>query len=846
MSNKRIEKAKNNEKKKVNNTGNGKRKTKKSRIIKILLILFFTMCIVGLFLVGLFFGYIIVKSPEFKPEALYDKQPTILVSKDGTEYARIGSELRDIISYDQLPEVLVDAIVATEDSRFFQHNGFDFPRFMKASIQQALGKHDAGGASTLTMQISKNKLTSTEDSGVKGIIRKFTDIYLSVFKIEKAYTKQEIIEFYVNSNYLGADTNGVEDASKVYFRKSAKDLNLSEAAMLTGIFNAPGYYDPYQNPEGCEQRRRTVLYLMKRHGYITDEEYEIALKLTVEKILQPRENEKGNEYQGFINTVVEEVIKKTGYNPYDVAMKIYTTVDLEQQAHMEKLMNGELDSYKWVNDVVQGGAAVVSAEDGSITAIGAGRNRKARDYNYATDINVQIGSTAKPLYDYSLGVEKNDWSTYQIFVDEPWGYQNGKISVKNWDFKYRGFTTIRTALIDSVNITAIKAFQSTGNQDKINWIQSMGLHPELEGGMLHEAHALGGYTGENPLAMAAAYNTFATGGYYIEPYSFTKIEYLDSDIEPFEYKYKMTRVMSEETAYIMTNLLISVAQGTGFNDYYVNGVTYAGKSGTTNFTDETLAIWHLPSKAVPDLWAVGYTNKYSIAVWHGYDKISSEYYNTFGSGENYRLFTAVAKGVFKEQSNFKMPAGVVRVEVEKGWYEATLPSEFTPKDQRTFEYFKKGTEPTTVSDTYNTLSNISNLEAEKSADNKEVTLKWNGIKTPNAINLEYLRSYFGSVYHDLEYAEKDTMNRYNYNLNVLGTIIYEIYEQDEDGTLTLVTSTDETEITLTPTKPDVTYVVKTSYTKFKANRSDGISISISNMDVPIPEPDDNVTGDDSE
>lgn len=838
MSNKRIEKAKNNvkkkeERKKATSKPKKTRKPKVGRIIKVLFILFFTGCIIGLFAVGSFFGYIIVKSPEFRPEDLYDKQPSVLLARDGTEFARIGSEIRDIVSYDQLPEVLVDAIVATEDSRFFQHNGFDFPRFMKASFGQVIGHSDAGGASTLTMQISKNKLTSTEDEGVAGIIRKFTDIYLSVFKIEKTYTKQEIIEFYVNSNYLGADTNGVEDASKAYFRKSVKDLNLSEAATLAGLFNAPGFYDPYVNPEGCESRRQTVLYLMKRHGYINDEEYEVAKRMTVDKIVQPQQEKKTQEYQGFINTVVEDVIKKTGNNPYDIAMKIYTTMDMSQQKHMEMLMNGELDYYKWENDKVQGGIAVVSAKDGSVTAVGAGRNRKARDYNYATDIKVQIGSTAKPLYDYSLGVEKLGWGTGTVFIDEPWGYKNGTLKVNNWSKSYQGMVTIRQALVDSINMTAIKAFQSTSEQDKINWVESMGLHPELENGSLHEAHALGGYTGENPLSMAAAYNTFATGGYYIEPYTYTKIEFLATDTEPIEYKYTMKRVMSPETAYIMTNLLVSVAKETGFSWYDVNGVTYASKSGTTNYTDQTLEIWHLPDTAVPDLWAVGYTDKYTIAAWRGYDEISSEFYNVFGSGENYKLFCAAAKGVFKEQSNFVKPEGVVAVTLERGLAQPMLPSPYTPDALKITEYFKRGTEPTAVSDRYDKLANITGLKASKSSDNKEVTLTWKKIATPNPISLEYLTNYFHSIYHDEARAQRDIDDHYGYYSRILGKVVYEIYEKDSNGDLVLVDTTTEDSITLTPTTADVSYVVKTSYSIFKANRSDGVTISISGIDVPI-------------
>ena len=202
------------------------------------------------------------------------------------EYAKLGTEVRQKITYDELPQVLIDALIATEDSRFFQHNGFDAPRFVKAAIGQVLGKADAGGGSTITMQVVKNSFSVEADgtiasSGIKGITRKFQDIYLSIFKLERSCTKEKIIEYYVNNHYLGGNIYGVEEASEAYFGKSVSDINLSEAAILAGMFKSPAYYRPTAYPEHAASRRATVLYLMKRHGYITEEE---------EKILKQIEN----------------------------------------------------------------------------------------------------------------------------------------------------------------------------------------------------------------------------------------------------------------------------------------------------------------------------------------------------------------------------------------------------------------------------------------------------------------------------------------------------------------------------------------------------------------------------
>ena len=304
-----------------------KKSDKKSLRKKILLgfMIFFLVCIV---LAIIFFAYIALTAGKFDPDKLYSKEASTLIDVNGNTYAKLGSEMRQKISYDDMSEELINAIVATEDSRFFEHNGFDLPRFVKASFGQILGQ-DAGGASTLTMQVSKNQYTSNVATGWEGIKRKFTDIYISMFQIEMNYSKEEILEFYANSYYLGSGAYGVEQAAQTYFNKSADELNLAEAAMIAGLFQSPVSYDPNINPDRTEARRQTVLSLMKRHGYITDEEYEIAKDMTVDKIVI-----KGNssttdnaQYRGFINAVAEEVEDKTGYNPYQYSMKIYTTMD---------------------------------------------------------------------------------------------------------------------------------------------------------------------------------------------------------------------------------------------------------------------------------------------------------------------------------------------------------------------------------------------------------------------------------------------------------------------------------------------------------------------------------------
>ena len=889
-----IKKNKNNNSKKINNTKkeenikkniSNKKKVKdktatKKKImlaLKILLIIFIVGIISVLITAAIFLGSIVKNAPEFKPENLYQQESTIMYDANGEIIAKLGIEKRENISYEELPEVLVNAIIATEDSRFFQHNGFDLPRFLVASFGQLLGR-DAGGASTLTMQLSKNYVSqNTVSEGMAGIKRKFTDIYMSMFKIEKNYTKKEIIEFYVNSNFLGGTSvisggaYGVEQACLTYFGKNAKDINVAEAALIAGLFQAPYSYDPYLHPEAAEKRRQTVLYLMERHGYITPEEHEIAKELTVDKLILKNPESMGGEYQGFIDTVANEIMDEYGINPYTTPLEIWTTMDRTKQNHVNSIMNGTESpvtglTYEWQNDVVNAGISVIDVKTGALVAVGAGRHSgdKALSFNYATDINNQIGSTAKPLYDYGPGIEFNNWSTYTPFADEPHGYTNG-VKIENWNYTYNGFLTLRQAVMGSWNIPALKAFQSNDKSNIIKFVTGLGLTPEIyscsdgykrsknkcinednqsdivdakKSDTLHEAHALGGYNGESPLTLSAAYAAFANGGYYIEPHSYTKFTYRTTG-ETVEKKIQKTRAMSEQTAYMITDVLISTASSALGRYSYVNGATYGAKTGTSNYPETVFRDYNLPSNAVNDIWVAGISPEYSIAVWYGYDQVYSDYYNVISSGQNSRIFQAVAKGVFTNTSaKFTKPSGVVSVTVEKESYPAALPSEFTPDDMKVTELFKSGTEPTDVSTRYSKLNNVTNLKAN--VKDSKVTLTWNKIDTPDAINLDYLNKYFESLYGDATHRQKALNNRLSYNANNIGTVIYNIYLKDDKGNLTSLGTTENDTYDYTVKDGGTyTFVVKSSYTIFKSNISDGIEVKVNIDKKNDPTDDDN-------
>lgn len=782
--------------------------TRKRKILNFLIILVLTLgilCVIG---AGAFLLYVkSIADPEFdeKEKGLQTAEITHLYDINGEVFAKLGSEQRTKVKYEDLPEVLVDAIIATEDSRFFQHNGFDAPRFLKAAVGQVLGNDDAGGASTLTMQVAKNTFSRDEDGEIasgmnlEGIARKFTDIYIAIFKLEKKYTKQEIIEFYVNNHFLGGNIYGVAEASEVYFGKSVSELNLSEAAIIAGMFKSPNYYRPNVNPQNASDRRDTVLYLMERHGYITAEERKLAASIPVES-LTSTSSAKIDVYQGYIDTVVDEVREKYKVNPYTTSLKVYTNLDRTKQDAVNRVLNGE--AYTWINDVVQCGVAVLDTETGKILAVGNGRNVGTRasstadQFNFGTELNRQPGSTAKPLFDYGPGIEYNNWSTYTLFDDSPYTYSSGQ-SIKNWDGGYYGTITLRRALATSRNIPALKAFQQVDNKKIIEFVTNLGIEPEIENGRIHEAHSLGAFTGVSPLQMAAAYSAFANGGYYNEPYSVTKIvnkttgESHEHTSENYVVK---RRAMSEATAYMITSVLEGVA---------LNGGTpknIAAKTGTTNYDYKVMAANGLPNDAIRDSWLVGYSTKTAVAMWYGYEYMDPVYclHNLPDSRRKDQIFKALVEqgAIESNREAFKQPSSVKRVGIAAGSNPAKLATSSTA--EVVYELFKTNYVPTEYDEA--PLASPANFKATYNKLTKKVTLSWSAV-APSA-------------------QEKDSY----------GTLGYNVYK---DGVL--LDWTSKTSYSFETTSPYSTYKVVATYKSYSGIQSDASTYTLKE---PQPEEDD--------
>ena len=837
-----------------------KKKKKANKVLNFILSLFM---IIGIAIMGIiiaFCGYIVISAPDFDTDKLYNKEASIFYYKDGDEwkeFARVGAEQRELKSYDELPEVLIDALVATEDSRFFQHNGFDIIRFIKASFGQAVGESGAGGASTLTMQVAKNTFSRDENgniasSGIKGIIRKFQDIYMSIFLIEKNYTKEEIIEFYVNAGFLGQNTYGVEQASQKYFGKSVKDLSLTEAALLVGIFNSPSTYNPFYSTENATERRDTVLNLMVRHGYITEDQAADAKAISVESLILEKKTQELNRYQQFIDVVCIQMEEQfgNGVNPYSVSMDVYTTMNPEFQGYFMDLNEGNL-GYKWktykyndYKDNIQFGAVVLDTKNGSILAVDGGRHQTIeRGFSRAVEMKRMPGSTAKPIFAYGPYIEYNNGNPGTIFYDLPMKYSNGQ-ELTNSNKSYMGAMTMRQALARSRNIPAVQAFQAVDKEKIGEFVNNLGIdyyQYNTDGSVkdtnLYESYAIGGGIDLSPLEMAAAYSTFGRQGYYIKPYSYTKIVFKETD-DVYEHKYEKIKAMSEETAYMITDILITATKQGAIGNVNISGTEVAGKTGTS-----THSLKNVPDSASSDNWVMSYSPDYTIAFWYGVDVLGPKNYtNAIAASVQRKEISAIlAKRIYKKNSKFTKPSGLVSSKYEVETIPPQLPSEYTPSDLISTEVFKKGTEPSEVSDRFSRLANPTGGSAEVS--NSQINLSWKGIAVPNAISTSYLQNFFTENMG--QFAEKTLKKRLDYNESKIGTLGYQVYLQTATGEQNLGFTTNPYFVYTAPVNGTYSFTIRSAYSIFKSNMSSGITVNATVTNGAKPPVDDNL-GDDTD
>lgn len=689
-----------------------KSKSNARKLFKRIVFIIFMIGVIGVVAGGITAVAFILDAPKLDAAALEIPQSTKVFDRDQNLIAELGNEKRTNITYDEIPKVLEDAVLATEDVRFYDHFGIDLFRIGGAIIANVTDGFGSQGASTITQQVVKLSFLSPE----KTIKRKVQEQWLAI-QLDAKFSKQQILTMYLNKINYGNRAYGVAKAAETYFGKDLKDIELPEAALLAGLPQRPSGYDPYKYPDLAEKRRNTVLSYMEMHGKITKEQEEAAKATHVVDYIVQKE-EKTNPHDAFIDQVLEEIEQVEDLDVLSSGVSIYTTLDPNAQKFVEKV----LDTNEYINypdDRFQAGLVVLDTKTGEMLAIGGGRHQSTS--YFATDIKRQPGSTAKPIFDYGPAIEHLQWSTYHQIVDEPHSYTNGP-AVKNWDGGYKGQMSIRDALADSRNIPALKTFQEVGPSKSREFAAKLGVSVEDR---INEAYSIGGFNGMSPMDQAGAYSAFGNNGIYTKPHSVRKVVFPDGreiDMQP-----EQEVAMKDYTAYMVTDMLKSVvSSGTG-RSANVSGVHIAGKTGSTNFDDETKKKYDIPRGGTPDVWFTGYSPDYTISVWTGYSEHGKgNYISSRSSGIAKQVFKVVMSEITKgeKQRDFNMPNSVVRKPVVRGSNPPKLPSVFTPNDQVVYEYFVKGTEPTETSDKFDTIPPVQNVEVNYDNEENKIVLTW--------------------------------------------------------------------------------------------------------------------------
>jgi penicillin-binding protein 1A len=698
-------------------TRTGRRQAKKSKkkplwkkiMLGILLVFLMTGLAAGA--VGTFW---IVTAPDLDAAQLSDPLSSVVLDQNEEVVTTLaGDEDRTRVSYEDLPQELIDAVVATEDARFFEHSGIDLRRIGGAVLANITRGFGSEGASTITQQVVENAFLTPD----KKISIKVQEQWLAL-QLEREYTKEEIMEMYLNKIFYGNHAYGVATAAQTYFGKDdLHELTLSEAAILAGLPQRPSAYNPYNNPELTEQRMNTVLNLMVRHEKITEEEAEEAREVDIPSILSDSTSD-STPYPGFIQRVQREVESKVdGADIYTDGLKIYTTLDTDVQEHVEFLLSdNEENPIPFPDDEMQAGMVVLDTGNGAIRAVGGNRNQQGDEYNVAIQGGQQPGSVFKPITAYGPAIEHNQMSTYhQINDDQPFEVE-GSNPIRNWNRSYAGWMTARHALNQSLNVPAAKVMEEAGRENAKPFAESLGIN--FNNDYMDIREAIGGTdTNATPLQMAGAYRAFANEGIYNEPYAVTKVEFPDG--RTVELKPEPEAVMSDYTAYMITDMLKTVVtEGTGTNAN-VPGIPVAGKTGTTSLPDES---------GSPDSWFVGYSTNYTISAWTG------GYTNEDGGRAPIPGSTQIPHALFKntmeeisqdiETADFVRPESVVEVEVEKGSNPPALPSAYTPSSEIVTELFVRGNEPSSTSERFDELEAVSGLTAAYNEDANSIEAEW--------------------------------------------------------------------------------------------------------------------------
>lgn len=612
-------------------------KMSRSSLIKRILLWAVLIGLVMLVLGSFLFAYYASKAPAFSEEKLKDPIPARVYDKDDNLVTTLyQGQKRELIEIENTPEQMTDAVLAIEDDRFYEHGAIDFIRLGGAVLSNLSDGFGSEGASTITQQVVKRAFLTAD----KTVERKAQEAYLA-YRLEQEYSKDEILEMYLNKIHYSDGIYGIRTASNYYFDKELDELNLAESAYLAGLPQLPNRYNLYIDPEQGTKRAHTVLYQMLNHDRITQEQYDEAVNTDITANLVERtEEERADiepedpEYASYINVIKQELQKNEKFEGMELSealasgLDIYTNMDADIQRQLQGMADNEDYYYnpKFQSEHFNIASSILDTETGNLVAITGGRNyREVVNHNQALTPK-NAGSTMKPFLAYGPAIENMEWRTDHKIEDEyeysPKGHDN---TIYNYDMQDHGEVTMRDALRQSFNIPAVKTFETVkeeaGDDAPEEFAEETGLdYSEKEDGnySLSFNDVLGGSQSTfSPLQMAEAYSTLGNGGTYNEAQS---IRYVKTDEgETIEFESESHQAMEDYTAYMLTDMLKGTFETYGSADYIqMDGLNIAGKTGTTSYSRSVREEYNLPDNAAKDAWMVGYTPEYTMSVWTGF------------------------------------------------------------------------------------------------------------------------------------------------------------------------------------------------------------------------------------
>ena len=690
------------------------------RIVKYLSIGLLSLFIATFLLGGGVFLYYANKAPELSESKLVATTSSKIYDSKNELIADLGAERRVNAQSSEIPTDLVNAIVSIEDHRFFTHRGLDSIRIAGAFLRNLSSRGGLQGGSTLTQQLIKLTYFSTSTAD-QTLSRKVQEAWLAI-QLERTATKQEILTYYINKVYMSNGNYGMQTAAENYYGKDLKDLSIPQLALLAGMPQAPNQYDPYSHPEEALERRNLVLSEMQKHGYLTAEQYETAINTPITDGLQSLRavNSYPQYMDNYLKEVIDQVEQETGYNLLTTGMEVYTNVDQEVQKRLWDVYN--TDEYvNYPDDDLQAASTIVDVTNGKVIAQLGSRHQSSNvsfGINQAVETNRDWGSTMKPITDYAPALEYGIYdSTAYMLKDAPYNYPGTNIPVYNWDKSYFGNITLQYAIQQSRNVTAVETLERVGLDQAKTFLNGLGIdYPTMV-----YANAISSNTtesnkkyGASSEKMAAAYAAFANGGIYHKPMYINKVIFSDGSSK--EFSDAGTRAMKETTAYMMTEIMKTVlTYGTG-RGAYMSWLPQAGKTGTSNYTDDEIENYIKRYDYVaPDEMFVGYTRKYSMAVWTGYSNRLTPI-----EGDGFRVAANIYRSMMQYLSeddypgDWTMPEGVYRS------------GEFVFKNGARSNWIPQSTQASTTTES-SSSSSTSTTEAQVPS-----TENTNGTTNPNA------------------------------------------------------------------------------------------------------------------